>query len=227
MRMIVLSFLEFAFRNFPKLASTSFIGRAPQNFPPVFNQISTVGLQLNLLHGIFHYSSGVFFFGIFQYFWKFTTSLSPVDLNPKFFPWFLISLPSWIAMKRSMWSHYFLGVFFQLLFRIPKENLTSLPPIEIPYPRSVNPTPESRNIMMHGASMIGSEVEEGLFVHYRFVSHANIIQPKKKPSMCCVFKAFISWGERPLTHLCPPLRSTFAVRETASLGIMGAPRVPP
>ena len=31
----------------------------------------------------------------------------------------------------------------------------------------------------------------------------------------------------PLTHLCPPLRSTFAVRETASLGIMGAPRVPP
>ena len=30
-----------------------------------------------------------------------------------------------------------------------------------------------------------------------------------------------------LTHLCPPLRSTFAVRETASLGIMGALRVPP
>ena len=30
-----------------------------------------------------------------------------------------------------------------------------------------------------------------------------------------------------LTHLCPPLRSTFAVRETASLGIMGEPRVPP
>ena len=29
-----------------------------------------------------------------------------------------------------------------------------------------------------------------------------------------------------LTHLCPPLRSTFAVRETASLGIMGGPRVP-
>ena len=29
-----------------------------------------------------------------------------------------------------------------------------------------------------------------------------------------------------LTHLCPPLRSTFAVRETASLGIMGEPRVP-
>ena len=29
------------------------------------------------------------------------------------------------------------------------------------------------------------------------------------------------------THLCPPLRSTFAVRETASLSIMGAPRVPP
>ena len=32
---------------------------------------------------------------------------------------------------------------------------------------------------------------------------------------------------RHLTHLCPPLRSTFAVRETASLGIMGEPRVPP
>ena len=29
-----------------------------------------------------------------------------------------------------------------------------------------------------------------------------------------------------LTHLCRPVRSTFAVRETASLGIMGAPRVP-
>ena len=29
------------------------------------------------------------------------------------------------------------------------------------------------------------------------------------------------------THLCPPLRSIFAVRETASLGIMGEPRVPP
>ena len=30
-----------------------------------------------------------------------------------------------------------------------------------------------------------------------------------------------------LTHLCRTVRSTFAVRETASLGIMGAPRVPP
>ena len=30
-----------------------------------------------------------------------------------------------------------------------------------------------------------------------------------------------------LTHLCPPLRSTLAVRETASLDIRGAPRVPP
>ena len=30
-----------------------------------------------------------------------------------------------------------------------------------------------------------------------------------------------------LTHLCRPVRSTFAVQETASLGIMGAPRVPP
>ena len=30
-----------------------------------------------------------------------------------------------------------------------------------------------------------------------------------------------------LTHLCRPVPSTFAVRETASLGIMGAPRVPP
>ena len=39
----------------------------------------------------------------------------------------------------------------------------------------------------------------------------------------------LSTGERVgtrLTHICPPLRSTFAVRETASLGIMGAPRVP-
>ena len=30
-----------------------------------------------------------------------------------------------------------------------------------------------------------------------------------------------------LTHFCPPLRPTFAVRETASLGIIGAPRVTP
>ena len=30
-----------------------------------------------------------------------------------------------------------------------------------------------------------------------------------------------------LTHLCRPVRSTFAVRETASLGTMGEPRVPP
>ena len=30
-----------------------------------------------------------------------------------------------------------------------------------------------------------------------------------------------------LTHLCWPVRSTFAVRETVSLGIMGEPRVPP
>ena len=30
-----------------------------------------------------------------------------------------------------------------------------------------------------------------------------------------------------LTHLCRPVRSTFAVRETASLGIMGEPRVSP
>ena len=30
-----------------------------------------------------------------------------------------------------------------------------------------------------------------------------------------------------LTHLCRPLRSTFAVRETASLGIMGEPEAPP
>ena len=30
-----------------------------------------------------------------------------------------------------------------------------------------------------------------------------------------------------LTHLCPPLRSTFAVREIASLGIVGETQVPP
>ena len=30
-----------------------------------------------------------------------------------------------------------------------------------------------------------------------------------------------------LTHLCRTVRSTVAVRETASLGIMGAYRVPP
>ena len=30
-----------------------------------------------------------------------------------------------------------------------------------------------------------------------------------------------------LTHQCRPVRLTFAVRETASLGIMGEPRVPP
>ena len=30
-----------------------------------------------------------------------------------------------------------------------------------------------------------------------------------------------------ISHLCRPVRSTFAVRETASLGIMGEPRVPP
>ena len=30
----------------------------------------------------------------------------------------------------------------------------------------------------------------------------------------------------PLTHLCPPLRSTFAVRETASLGIKGGTAAP-
>ena len=30
-----------------------------------------------------------------------------------------------------------------------------------------------------------------------------------------------------LTHLYRPVRSTFAVQETASLGIMGAPEVPP
>ena len=30
-----------------------------------------------------------------------------------------------------------------------------------------------------------------------------------------------------LTHLCPPLRSTFAVQEIASLGTMGEPWVPP
>ena len=30
-----------------------------------------------------------------------------------------------------------------------------------------------------------------------------------------------------LTHFCPPLCSTFAVQETASLDIMGAPRVSP
>ena len=33
--------------------------------------------------------------------------------------------------------------------------------------------------------------------------------------------------EMNLTHLCRPVRSTFAVRETASLGIMGEPRVSP
>ena len=29
-----------------------------------------------------------------------------------------------------------------------------------------------------------------------------------------------------LSYFCPPVRSTFAVRETAFLGIMGEPRVP-
>ena len=44
---------------------------------------------------------------------------------------------------------------------------------------------------------------------------------------CKEVKCMESVHARRLTHLCPPLRSTFAVRETASLGIMGEPRVPP
>ena len=47
--------------------------------------------------------------------------------------------------------------------------------------------------------------------------------------MCTVFFQLpltLGAEELNLTHLCPPLRSTFAVRETASLGIRGAPRVP-
>ena len=42
-----------------------------------------------------------------------------------------------------------------------------------------------------------------------------------------VFRNLRWWREQNNTHFCPPLRSSFAVRETASLGIMGAPRVPP
>ena len=42
-----------------------------------------------------------------------------------------------------------------------------------------------------------------------------------------IMRVFPVWDCGKLTHLCPPLRSTFAVRETASLGIMGTPRVPP
>ena len=49
------------------------------------------------------------------------------------------------------------------------------------------------------------------------------------------YRAAISMGsdapdhypDMTITHLCRPVRSTFAVRETVSLGIMGAPRVPP
>ena len=46
---------------------------------------------------------------------------------------------------------------------------------------------------------------------YVYSSHGHLVPP--------IFKY--------LTHLCRPVRSTFAVRETASLGIMGEPRVPP
>ena len=38
---------------------------------------------------------------------------------------------------------------------------------------------------------------------------------------------FMVFTKNDASHLCRPVRSTFAVRETASLGIMGAPRVPP
>ena len=44
----------------------------------------------------------------------------------------------------------------------------------------------------------------------------------------CSGVALVEVLHRPcLIHFYPPLRSTFAVRETASLGIMGPPRVLP
>ena len=41
--------------------------------------------------------------------------------------------------------------------------------------------------------------------------------------MVCILKQVMEIHS--LTHLCQPVRSTFAVRESASLGIMGAPEV--
>ena len=50
-----------------------------------------------------------------------------------------------------------------------------------------------------------------------------------KPSHALVWKALntLLAAVVCLTHSCPPLHLTFAVRESASLGIMGAPEVPP
>ena len=47
-----------------------------------------------------------------------------------------------------------------------------------------------------------------------------ILKHRETGLNCCT-----EW-KRFMTHLCRPVLSKFAVRETASLGIMGAPRVP-
>ena len=72
-------------------------------------------------------------------------------------------------------------------------------------------------------------VQGGVIYFHLFLSMKKKIH---SISIGCAVTTLASLGKMgaqltPLTHLCPPLRSTFAVRETASLGIMGDPRVPP
>ena len=73
---------------------------------------------------------------------------------------------------------------------------------------------EKINWMTHAMNVFYMNYDSQIFVHimYRF---GGLIAC----SVLGIPRSFYT-----LTHLCPPLRSTFAVRETASLGIMGETR---
>ena len=117
----------------------------------------------------------------------------------------------------------------------------------------ITPSPSSRPKRSFGTNLICMESNEfklnskavlvlhfSLMLNYLHLLKKNTNCPKKCSNkdnrytpylLSCkyTYVNIYTYGLRPyaLTHLCPPLRSTFAVRETASLGIMGAPRVPP
>ena len=86
------------------------------------------------------------------------------------------------------------------------------------------------NISTEGSQKRSSKfrlyIQKTLYICFYLKKYPKILI-KNLFSFSYIRRAPISAPRPTITHLCRPVRSTFAVRDTASLGIRGAPEVSP
>ena len=90
-----------------------------------------------------------------------------------------------------------------------------------------SPENESQKYKIHTSQKCNADLNRvftalNIYIYYMYIYIMYILQIN-----AIIIKGYVAFYVYRLTHLCRPVRSTFAVRETAFLSIMGALRCPP